>query len=111
MKLGWRPDVPRKTDVTRTERIIKAMLRSLCLASLCLIALAAPVRAQPPADLDACLALLARITRSGEAKVKFEAEYVKFHSKHQDLLSACGQRDFVTAEKIANDIRATFHLD
>jgi hypothetical protein len=92
-------------------RIIKTMLKSLSLASLCLIALAAPVRAQPPADLDACLALLAQITRSGEAKVKSEAEYVKFHSKHLDLMSACGQRNFVEAEKIANDMRAIFRLD
>ena len=87
------------------------MLKSLFLASLCLIAFAAPVRAQPPADLDGCLALLARITRGGEAKIKSEAEYVKFHSRHRDLLFACGQRDFVEADKIANDIRATFRLD
>lgn len=92
-------------------RIIEPMTKGLFIASLCLIALAAPVRAQPPADLDGCLALLARITRSAEVHIKSEAEYVRFHSRHLDLMSACGQRDFTEAEKIANDMRATFHLD
>lgn len=99
------------TPYARTERIIKAMRKSLSFATLCLLALAVPARAQPPADLDACIGLLARITRAGEAKIKSETEFVRFHSKHHDLMFACGQRDFAGAEKIANEIRATFRLD
>jgi len=37
-----------------------------------------------------------------------EADYAKFHSKQMDLTAACGARDFVGAEKIANDIKAAF---
>ena len=39
----WRLGVLRETDVTSTERIIATMLKSLSLASLCLIALGAEI--------------------------------------------------------------------
>jgi hypothetical protein len=87
------------------------MSKSLPLALLLLAALAAPVLAEPPADLDACLKLTADITKSADAKIKSEADYAKYHLMHLDLISACGLRDFAEAEKVADKIRAAFHLD
>lgn len=87
------------------------MLKSIPLATIVLAAAAAPVVAEPPADLDACLALSTQVTKGAVAKIKTEAEYAKYYLKQLDLDSACGLRDFVGAEKIANEIKATFHLD
>ena len=87
------------------------MLKSFSLALIFLTALAAPVLAEPPADLDACLKLTAEIVKGAGAKIKSEAEYAKYYPRQLDLVSACGSRDFAEAEKIANDIRAAFHLD
>ena len=87
------------------------MLKSVSLAAIVLTALAAPVLAEPPADLDACIKLSNEIAKGADAKIKSEAEYAKYYLKHLDLNSACGMRDFAGAEKIANEMRATFHLD
>lgn len=87
------------------------MLKIFSLASVFLTALAIPVFAEPPADLDACLELSGEIAKKAGAKIKSEADYVKFHFKYMDLNSACGLKDFAGAEKIANDIKATFQLD
>jgi hypothetical protein len=76
------------------------------LAFAFLTALASPARAEPPADLDACAKLSAQTAK--EANIKTEADYVKFHFKFLDLEAACGARDFVGAEKIANDIKAAY---
>jgi hypothetical protein len=87
------------------------MLKIFSLASAFLTALAIPVLAEPPGDLDACLELSGQIAKSAGAKIKSEADYVKFHFKFMDLNSACGTKDFAGAEKIADDIKATFQLD
>jgi len=87
------------------------MLKSVSLAVIFLTAVAAPGLTEPPADLDACLALSTRITKGAVAKIKTEAEYAKYYLKQLDLDSACGLRDFVGAEKIADEIKATFHFD
>jgi hypothetical protein len=62
--------------------------------------------ADPPADIDACIKLSA--DTASAAKVDTEAKYVKFHMRLMDLDSACGARDYVTAEKISDEIKATF---
>jgi hypothetical protein len=93
------------------DRKTAAMFKSISLALIFLTTLAAPVLAEPPADLDACIALSNQTAKSAGAKIKSEAEFVKYHMKKLDLDSACGLKDFVGAEKIANEIRATFHLD
>jgi hypothetical protein len=82
------------------------VLRLSFLALPFLTAVAFPALAGPPADLDACLKLSAETAKA--AKIQSEAEYAKFHSKFLDLNAACGAGDFVGAEKIAGDIRATF---
>lgn len=87
------------------------MLKSLFPALIFLAALTAPVLAEPPANLDACLELSTQVAKGAGAKIKSEAEYAKYYLKQLDLNSACGLSDFVGAEKIANDIKATFHLD
>jgi hypothetical protein len=87
------------------------MLNRVTLASISLLALAAPARAAPPADLDACLDLSTQNAKSAGEKIKSEAEYAKFYLKQLNLNSACGTRDFAGAEKIADEMRATFHLD
>lgn len=85
------------------------MLKISPLAFGFLTALAVPVLAEPPADLDACLKLSAQTVK--DANIKTEAEYAKFHFKLLDLEAACGARDFVGAEKIANDIKAAYPAD
>jgi hypothetical protein len=87
------------------------MLKTFALASIALTVLSASVLADPPADLDACLDLSTQIAKSAGEKIKSEAEYAKFYLKQLNLASACGTRDFAGAEKIADEIRATFHLD
>jgi hypothetical protein len=87
------------------------MLKSISFALIVLMAFVPPVAAEPPADLAACLKLAAQITKGADAKIKNEAEYARYFPKRRDLDSACGSRDFVGAEKIADEIRATFHLD
>jgi hypothetical protein len=87
------------------------MLKHSFLASILVIALAAPALAEPPADLDACLALSAAVAKAAGEKIKSEAEYAKYYIKSLSIDSACGSRDFAGAEKAANDIRAAFHLD
>lgn len=87
------------------------MLKILCHALIFVMALAAPVLAEPPADLDACLKLSSEIAKGAGAKIKSEADYAKYYVKQLELNSACGLSDFVAAEKIADDIRAAFHLD
>ena len=62
-------------------------------------------------DLDACIKLSNQIAKDAGAKITNEAEFPKYHSWMLDLESACGLRDFAGAEKIANDIKATYHLD
>ena len=62
--------------------------------------------AVPPADLDACIKLTAETVKA--AKVDTEADYVKFYFEKLDLDAACGSRDFAAAERIANEILATF---
>jgi len=73
---------------------------------LFLAAVALPVRAEPPADIDACIALSAETTRA--ANIKTEADYAKFHFKLLSLDAACGARDFVAAGKISQEIKQTF---
>lgn len=87
------------------------MLKPISLASAFLTALAVPAFAEPPADLDQCLELSGKIAKSAGAKINSQADYIKFHFKFMDLNSACGLKDFAGAEKIANDIKATFKLD
>lgn len=87
------------------------MFKILFTALVFLTALTAPVLAEPPANLDACLELSTQIAKGAGAKINSEAEYAKYYLKQLDLNSACGLSDFVAAEKIANDIKATFHLD
>ena len=87
------------------------MRKSLPLVLILPIILAAPALADPPADLDACIKLSTQIAKGAGAKINSEAEYAKYYLKQLDLDSACGLRDFARAEKIANDIRAAFHLD
>lgn len=87
------------------------MLKSLSPALIFLTSLVAPVLAEPPADLDACIKLSSQIAKGAGANINAEAEYAKYYLKQLDLYSACGSRDCVGAEKIANDIRAAFHLD
>jgi uncharacterized protein YfaP (DUF2135 family) len=87
------------------------MLNRVTLASILLLALAPPALADPPADLDACLDLWTQIAKSAGEKIKSEAEYAKYYLKQLNLASACGTRDFAGAEKIADEMRATFHLD
>ncbi len=82
------------------------MLKISPLTVLFLAAAAVPVRAEPPADIDACIALSAEITRA--ANIRTEADYAKFHFKLLNLDAACGARDFVGAEKIAQEIKETF---
>jgi len=83
-----------------------AMLKISSLALAFLPALASPVLAEPPADLDACAKLSGQTAK--DANVKTEADYIKFHSKLLDLYAACGAKDFVGAEKLANEIRAAY---
>jgi hypothetical protein len=87
------------------------MLKRCSLGFALLIALSSPVLADPPADLDACIALSAQVAKAAAAKIKTEAEYARYHLRSLDIDSACGLRDFAGAEKIANDIKATFHLN
>ncbi|MBN8910664.1 MAG: hypothetical protein J0H65_01115 [Rhizobiales bacterium] len=82
------------------------MLKISPLTLLFLAAVALPARAEPPADVDACIALSAETARA--ANIQTEADYVKFHSKLLNLDAACGARDFVEAEKISREIKATF---
>lgn len=82
------------------------MLKISPLAVLFLAAATVPVRAEPPADIDACIALSAETTRA--ANIQTEADYAKFHFKLLSLDAACGARDFVGAEKIAQEIKETF---
>jgi len=82
------------------------MLKISSLALPFLAAMALPARAEPPADIDACIKLSAETTRA--AKIQSQAEYIKFHFKILNLDAACGARDFVGAEKIAREIRAAF---
>lgn len=86
--------------------MIKTSLRALGL----LMGAALPAMAEPPADLNACIKLSSKIAREAAPKVSTEAEYPKFHMKMMDLDSACGLRDFAGAEKIANEIKATYQL-
>ncbi len=82
------------------------VLKALSLAFVVLTIFGLPAQAEPPADLDACIALSAATARA--ANVKSEADYVKFHSRLLDLDAACGARDFAGADKIAADILAAF---
>jgi hypothetical protein len=85
------------------------VLKNTPLAFAFLTALAVPALSEPPKDLDACAKLSAQTAK--DAKIKTEADYVKFHFKLMDLQAACGARDFVGAEKIANDIKAAYPAD
>jgi hypothetical protein len=87
------------------------MLKCIPFSLIVLMTFIPPVAAEPPADLVACLKLAAQITKSADAKIKNEAEYARYFPKRRDLDSACGSRDYAGAEKIADEIRATFHLD
>jgi hypothetical protein len=87
------------------------MLNRLSFSLIFLAALAVGALAEPPADLDACIALSTQVAKAAGAKINTEAEYVKYHMRQMDLDSACGLRDFAGAEKIANDMKAQFHLD
>lgn len=82
------------------------MIRTSSLAALWLVAAASQALADPPADLDACLQLSTNTAKA--AHVNTEAKYAKFHLRLMDLNAACGQQDFATAEKIADEIKATF---
>ncbi len=68
-----------------------------------------PALATPPADIDACIKLSADTARAANANT--EAKYAKFYMRLLDLDSACGQRDFATAEKISEEIKAAFPPD
>jgi hypothetical protein len=83
----------------RADPKMTAMLKSFSLALILLITLVAPALAGPPADLDACIKLSARIAKGAGAKINSEAEYAKYYLKQLDLDSACGLRDFARAEK------------
>ena len=85
------------------------MLKIFPVAFAFLTALASSGVAEPPADLYACIKLSAQTAK--EANIKTEAEYAKFHFKLMDLDAACGARDFIGAEKIANDIKAAYRPD
>ena len=87
------------------------MLKTFPLVLALLTAAALPALAEPPADLEACIKLSNQIAKDAGAKVTTEAEFPKYHSRMLDLNSACGLKDFAGAEKIANEIRATYHLD
>jgi len=87
------------------------MLKTFPLVLALLAAAALPALAEPPADLDACIKLSNQIAKDAGAKITTEAEFPKYHSRMLELDFACGQRDFAGAEKIANDIKATYHLD
>ena len=76
-----------------------------------LAAAALPALGEPPADLEACLKLSSQIAKDAGAKIKGEADYPKYHLKMMDLNSACGLKDFVGAERIANEMRADYKLD
>ncbi|WP_334149067.1 hypothetical protein [Hyphomicrobium sp.] len=82
------------------------MIKISPLTLLSLTVLAFPARAEPPADIDACIALSSETTRA--ANIKTETDYVKFHSMLLNLDSACGARDFAEAEKISHEIKAAF---
>ena len=85
------------------------MIRTLALAGLSLAAFAGQTFAGPPADIDACIKLSADTARAANANT--EAKYVKFHMRMLDLDMACGQRDYVAAEKLSAAIKAEFHPD
>ena len=89
---GWNRAVMHKTLVSRALRLIPTATISAL--------------AVPPADLDACLKLTSETVKA--AKVDTEADYVKFYFEKLDLDAACGSRDFAAAERIANEIQATF---
>jgi len=55
------------------------MRKSTILALTFVVPFASPALAEPPADLDACIALSARTARAATAKITSEAEYVKYH--------------------------------
>ncbi len=69
----------------------------LVVAALAIPALILPALAEPPADLDACIALSAATARA--ANVKNRSAYAKFHMRLLSLDSACGSQDFAEAEK------------
>jgi hypothetical protein len=85
------------------------VLKILSIAFFGAAAFALPALANPPTDIDGCIKLSADTARA--AKVDTEAKYVKFHMRLMDLDSACGSRDYVTAEKISEEIKATFPAD
>jgi hypothetical protein len=85
------------------------VLKIFPFALLGLVAFPIPALADPPPDIEACIKLSADTAKA--AQVDSEVKYVKFHMRLMDLDTACGARDYVAAEKISDEIKATFPSD